>query len=80
MVRAARRRAAMMQPTIMPARAAAFESPELLDTAVVVTLEDRDALVEEGLVDAGEEEVVEAVMVGTVLASTATPRANPSYG
>lgn len=77
MVRAARRRAAMMQPTIMPARAAVFE---VLDTAVAATLGDGDALVEEGLVNVDEEEVVEAAMVGIVLASTATPSANPSYG
>lgn len=78
--KAARSRAATMQPTIMPTRAPVLESPEVLDTGTAVTLDVGETLIEEGLFRVDGEEVVEATMVGIVLASTATPRANPSYG
>jgi hypothetical protein len=67
---------AIIEPIMTPARTVEFERPDVPPGAAVVL----EKLVIELVNVADESRPLEAAAVGAVLATIATPRANPSYG
>jgi hypothetical protein len=79
MIKEANNRAATMQPAITPTRTTVLDVCDVLFamSEVEIIVEEVEEEVEVAVEEAS---VVEAAIVGTVLARTAARRAKPSYG